>query len=196
MYALTRTTPQDLSCMFKGLNRKTIIKQYDEKGSVLALRQMPENHCLCVRRHTEWVISQDPAADRNIMYVIFELLFYHELKWDTTGHKLYDAIIEIMHHGRAAMREGAFDPPRQGITNEQIKAYNDANTELVDWTDHQLAAYLREQSGDNNWYWKALSNANNFYTSKGRWIATVFYDNATSTKTKIYIPKRVRNANN
>jgi len=96
MYPLTRTSPSDLSCLFKGANRKTIIKQYDALGSVMALRQMPENHCLAVRSHTEWVISQDPAANRSIMYVIFELLFYHDLKWDATGNRLFDAIDEIV----------------------------------------------------------------------------------------------------
>ncbi len=80
-----------------------------------------------------------------------------------------------------------------GITKEQMRQYIDATTELAQpMTDHEFAAYLREQSGDNNWYWKPVSNANNFFTSKGKWIATAFYDNSTSTVTKIYIPKRAK----
>jgi len=71
----------------------------------------------------------------------------------------------------------------------KIKAHVNSTSTQVKMADHEFAAYLRRQSGNNDWYWRPLSNANNFFTSKGEWIATVFY--TPTGIDKIFVPNRV-----
>ncbi len=97
MYVLTRTSVRDLNCMHRGLSRKTLVLV--DHGGIKTLRQMPENHQLAAFQHGEWVQTHDPAANRSLQYVVFELLFYHELRWDATGgQRLIDAIDELKEH--------------------------------------------------------------------------------------------------
>jgi len=57
----------------------------------------------------------------------------------------------------------------------------------VDMTDHELAKYLRDQSGDNDWTWKKLQNSNTFFSSKGKCLGIVFYTGARQLNKKIYV---------
>jgi hypothetical protein len=57
--------------------------------------------------------------------------------------------------------------------------------------EHEFGAYLRNQSGDNDWTWKAFPRINVFFSSKGKWIATCFYHGKNNTETTTYIPKDI-----
>jgi hypothetical protein len=55
--------------------------------------------------------------------------------------------------------------------------------------DHGFARYLRDMSGNNNWYWKSNKDCNLFFSEKGKLIAVVQYYGQRKMSTRRFILK-------